>query len=547
MYDGINNISTHFNNAQMTEVDTRPFPGLDFRADPLNPLFHRVQIELDRVGNGTKATVTLTPDSLNATPGTPVKITETLIPNMLPYEYRVQLLGRTGGLNMIADIDNINVASSGPAFDPASLPQAPAEAAGHLYQDFDSTGTTFYRAVQQANSAPDNFLPGPLIKPAEANNATDGHFLRLVNDNVAGQNNRIIFNRARDGGASNSTEVLEFDLRFNNATGVPADGLGLLFAPTIDPNTLADVTNGNGFDIAEEANLLGALGVGFDVYPNGAPDMLPAVSLHWNGSSVFEQPLPAEFALGSFHKMQVIRESVAGGLNVSVIGIPNTNGAAGAPVTLIDKFFVEGAVNYDHRVQFTGRTGGENADHDLDNIRSSQIGRAPAPTTRANFAIGTLDAPYKAYSLGDGAGAKISNDMIDAPNGDFLRLAHDGSNGQSNTLSFDKQLDGSINGATSVRGEFTFRVASPTDQPADGFSMILTPTELYGDSGVGGPTAAGFIAEKPNVPGALAIGFDLYSDQGARFNEVTAHWDGVLAGSGGDWWISISATTSSTR
>ena len=524
MYPSLNNISTHFNGAQMTEINTvnQGFVDLDFRA---NPVFNRVQIELDRVGNGTHAVVTITPDSLNATPGTPVKIFESLMPNMLPYEYRVQFLGRTGGLNMIADIDNVNVASSGAAFDPASLPAAPIEAAGHLYQDFDSTGTTFYRAIQVGNSDSTTFRPGPMIKTTEENNTSDGNFLRLVNDNVNSQNNRIIFDRARDGGPSNATEILEFDMRFN-AVGAPADGLGLLFAPTIDPGNGADITNGNGFDIAEEANLAGSLGIGFDVYKNEDPDTAPAVSLHYNGVSILEQPLPAELGLGSFHHVQVRRETVAGGLNVSVIATPNINGVAGAPITLIDNHFVEGARNYDHRVQFTGRTGGAFADHDLDNITSSQVARGPSAFTQARFGS-ALEAPYKGYALGAGAGPQIRNDMLDDPNGDYLRLVHDNSNSQGNSLAFDKQLDGSINGATSVKGEFTFRVSS-ADRPADGFAMMLIPTLDYNTSGAGAAATPNFVAEEPNAPGVFALGFDLYDPNIVEFNEISAHWNGAV-------------------
>src|SRR5690606_20244066 len=123
---------------------------------------------------------------------------------------------------------------------------------------------------------------------------------------------------------------------------------------------------------------------------------------------------------------------VPGGLAVSVIGIPDVNGAAGAEVTLIDKHFIQGATNYEYRVQFAGRTGGLDADHDLDNIRSFQIGRAASADTRASFSPQALDATFKGYVLGLGAGPRVLNDQLDAPNGDYIRLIHDGSGSQSN-------------------------------------------------------------------------------------------------------------------
>jgi hypothetical protein len=441
---------------------------------------------------------------------------EITMPNMLPYESRVMFAGRTGGENLILDLDNVNVAYTNPYL--GNLQAAPT---GHLYQDFDRTGTTGYRVVQAAATdvAGGIFRPGPLVKAAET--GTTGAFMRVVNDNVAGQNNRIAFNRAFDAGTSNGTEVLKFDLRFNS-TDQPADGLGLLFLPTKNLTTGVAELAGPGIASSEEPNHPGMLGIGFDVYPNGGTDVAPGVSLHWNGTKLQDIALPPSLTVGQFHQVQVIREPVLNGLNVSIIAIPDVNGVAGAPVTLIDKFFVAGATNYDYRVQFSGRTGGANADHDLDNIVSSQIAKAPQATTKVDFSS-IEDSGWKGYLYGSGAPPEIKNDL--GANGNYLRLIHDTVNDNRNSIAFDKQIDGTLAGRNEIRAQLDFRMSS-LDASADGFSVMLIPTATFGNSGPGAAGSEGFIAEEPNVTGVFGIGFDLYDN----INEVSAHWNGLTLG-----------------
>lgn len=438
------------------------------------------------------------------------------MPNMLPYESRVHIGARTGGESMRLDVDNINVAYSNPYV--GGLSVAPT---GHLFQDFDSVGTTGYRAVQAAATDPANpagFRPGPLIKAGNA--GTDGAFMRIVNDAVAGQSNRIVFDRAFDGGASTLPEVLEFDLRFNSSD-TPADGLGLLFLPTIDPATGIAAIAGDGIGSSEEPMHSGILGIGFDVYPNESPDVAPGVSLHFDNVKLADVPLPAAIGLGQFHKVQVVREAVEGGLNVSVIAFPDVNGAAGAPVTLIEDFFVAGARNHDYRVQLSGRTGGANADHDVDNIRSFQLTGTARSHTHTNFSTG-VQSGWKAYAHAAGAPPQIKNDF--EPNEDYIRLIHDGNNSQRNSIAFDKQLDGVVAGATGINADFDFRITG-TNVPADGFAFMLIPTSTYGDTGPGATSVPSFVAEEPNLAGVFALGVDLYNG-GAEFNELSAHWNG---------------------
>jgi hypothetical protein len=482
-----------------------------------NGVYNQVQFTLQRVGNATNVSVTMINDSLSIFPGTPVKVLETVIPTMLPYENRVHFGGRTGGENMNFFVDNLSVTYANPFT--VVLPPAPT---GHLYQDFDSTGATSYRAVQQAPSVAGTSRPGPVLKPAEA--GSNGAFIRIVADTIPGQNNRVVFDHTIDSGASNMTENLQFDLRFSS-TDAPADGLGLLFLKT----RVGTTSNfaGDGIDGGvEEPNVAEMLGIGFDVFSNDASDPAPAVSLHWNGSKLTDAPLPAAFTLGQFHRIQVTRDPVVNGgvpgLNVTVAATPDINGTPGAPVTVIDHFFVADAAIYDSRLQFSARTGGSDVSADIDNIVTSQITRTPLANTQADFSHASGSA-WKGYAYGTGAAPDVLNDG--GTNGNYLRLTYDNVNDQRNAIAFDKQVDGSVSGKTGIKGDVDFRMRSaPT--PADGMSLMLIPTAIYGNTGPGAAATPGFIAEEPNVAGVFGVGLDVF--EGSRANQVSVHWNGFI-------------------
>jgi hypothetical protein len=520
VYQNINNIRTHWDNRQINDIN--PSFVSDFRN---NQVFNNVQVVLQRVGNATNATITITNDSLGAAPGTPTKIMETVLPNMLPYENRVHFAGRTGGENLRLDLDNVKVNYATEFV--GGLPVAPT---GHLFQDFDSIGTTSYRTFQATTTDLTTFRPGPLIKAAEP--GSNGAFLRIVNDGVAGQNNRVAFLRGIDAGATNMTEVLRLDVRFNS-TDQPADGMGLLFLRTREIAGASNFDNA-GINSNEEPNHQGMLGIGIDVFDNDGPgtgEPPAGLSLHWNNSKLEDVPLPAEFALGQFHRLEVTREPFVqggiAGLRVSVTAVPNINGGGVTPITLINQRFIAGASNYDYRVQLSGRTGGSNADHDIDNIVSSQIARPILANTQANFTE-TTGSGWKGYAFGTGAAPEVRNEFD--LNGNFLRLAHDGVNSQSNAVTFDKQLDGTVAGKTGIVADFNFRMQNGADVPADGMSLMLIPTATFGNTGAGAAATPGFIAEEPNVPGVFGIGLDIY--EGAVANQVSIHWDGTVVDNG---------------
>jgi exo-beta-1,3-glucanase (GH17 family) len=75
-----------------------------------NGVFNHVNIDLRQDGNDSLVTITLTPDIYNPNHDDPYTIVHNLrIYNLQPYENRVEFVGRNGGLDISADIDNIYV------------------------------------------------------------------------------------------------------------------------------------------------------------------------------------------------------------------------------------------------------------------------------------------------------------------------------------------------------------------------------------------------------------------------------------------------------
>ena len=119
---------------------------------------------------------------------------------------------------------------------------------------------------------------------------------------------------------------------------------------------------------------------------------------------------------------------------------------------------------------------------------------------------------------GSGSAAAI---VGGGPDGNFLRLINDGQNNQRNAIVFDQTV---FDAFTGVNATFDFRAASPLDNPADGFSFSLIPSDTYGATGIG-PIQTSFAAERPNIAGVFSVGFDLHPAPGQ--NSVSLHYDGV--------------------
>jgi hypothetical protein len=105
-----NDVSAHWNGAEYVNF-TIPRSTLEM----VSGQFHRCEIQLEYGDGGAYVTVLLQPN-INSGGGTPLTpINRWFIPGMTPYDCRVEFAGRTGGLDMSVDLDNILVQFGHPA------------------------------------------------------------------------------------------------------------------------------------------------------------------------------------------------------------------------------------------------------------------------------------------------------------------------------------------------------------------------------------------------------------------------------------------------
>ena len=99
-----NDVSVHWNGAEKLNV-TMSRATFEMVAG----VFHHVKVTLQHVTGGARVTVTFTAN-INGVPAAPyTPINNFFVAGLDPYQSRVQFAGRTGGLNLGLDLDNINV------------------------------------------------------------------------------------------------------------------------------------------------------------------------------------------------------------------------------------------------------------------------------------------------------------------------------------------------------------------------------------------------------------------------------------------------------
>lgn len=232
-------------------------------------------------------------------------------------------------------------------------------AAAATVHNFDGPGSAHVLTQHAAAPPPAVMAGGPT-----------GSFLRVATDATIPQNNSIAFVRTDPGAFCNI--VAEFDLRMIPVVG-RADGMGFALLNTANWGTSGPVPPQAPWFVAEEPNFAGSLGVGFDLYQsNDIGDLNNNhVSIHFNGSRL--QDFDAgSIDLGSGSFIHVRIEIHAGDVtpNVDVILTPT----GGSPVALVTDFPVPGLKPYEGRVWIGGRSGGESAHHDLDNVQVTFTG-----------------------------------------------------------------------------------------------------------------------------------------------------------------------------
>ena len=377
-----------------------------------------------------------------------------------------------------------------------------------------------------------------------------GQFLRLTQD-VNSQQNHAAWNQVYAG--SYEQLQIDMDFRVSVGNGGGADGLGVAYLnSSVFGSTTSSLTP---TWTAEEPSLISSFGVGFDTWENGTDNGQNTVSLHWNNNVLLSESIDFDddiftFEDGIERKASIVVTPSGAGSQVTV---SITEGST--TITPIDEF-VNGLLPYDGRIAIGARTGGANANHDIDNVRLTvtpvggtatqrmleQFNDLPVPP---NVDTPTLlgGTPYSVARYGTAPDPSlVQGNGPDLTDG-FVRVAQQ-SGSQFNSIAFDKTADTMED---TVTAEFDFRIWDEADisGSADGFSFLLVPTDVYDDAG---PIPTMGAAEDPVLAGAFGIGFDTYDndeeggvdpDNGCgaggacvdrRANHVSLYWDGQMVG-----------------
>lgn len=403
----------------------------------------------------------------------------------------------------------------------ALLVAPPFAIAGNTFQDFTS-----------------NFPPPP--DPSQ-------RFMRITDDNVA-NNGQVGLGQVPSNVGAYDNLTFDFDFRINDpATG--ADGFGFLYLPVA-----TNGISGAAPALSEEPNVPGMFGVGFDTWNNGDHDdnnpgrgegSLPdSLSIHWDNAQIgasldmVTAGLPEAWLENAVTKHA--RISITPGVGGQNIDLLVTEPSTGLSASM--SRFAAGMTQYDGRLGFAGRTGGENQNQDVDNIYSTftPAGGSPITTLISDFDVGGVSVPvdltnvahYQNGSLNSPTlvnGTRFWSRQHDlAPEGVIVpsgplppgggvadgeyELTTDGFGSQQNSIAFDRTLR-TMHAGDIVRGRFDIRVVNTNVNTADGMSMMLMDTTVYGETG---PLAVGHFAaapaEDPNFAGVVALGFDTFDN-----------------------------------
>ena len=311
------------------------------------------------------------------------------VDGLLPYDGRPVFKARTGGASLEQAIDNVSVTLTPVGggnpfsvlenFESYDEGVIDAGAVPPLPPNPPLVGGTPYTEFQ---GGPDP--PVRLINDGPSDGPQPGH-MQLTNRSGS-LSNSIAFDKTSD--KADSIQA-SFKLFMNG----DADGTSFL---VLDANQYGDdgeLTGG----FSEEPNLAGALGVGFDIYNNGATDSDSRnhVSLHWDGAQVGENIVfdAADFTLynGQWNDVQVIATEVEGGMNVTLVITDGTDGEVFTP--FVDEFIPGTSFPDGARAAFGARTGGASALQQIDDVYICWTGDCSLPGQRGDFNNdGILDA-----------------------------------------------------------------------------------------------------------------------------------------------------------
>ena len=141
---------------------------------------------------------------------------------------------------------------------------------------------------------------------------------------------------------------------------------------------------------AEQAQANNAIGIGFNIH-NGGPDISNNsiyVNLDEAPAGATQVNAPFDMSTSDFHRANFSLEFLeSGDALLDLTLTEDINGTPGAPQTVFNDLLLPGVMPVDFRLGFAGRTGGQNALQQIDNINVTAFAPVPEP---ASIAIWTL-------------------------------------------------------------------------------------------------------------------------------------------------------------
>lgn len=373
------------------------------------------------------------------------------------------------------------------------------------------------------------------VVPGSLTGEPSGSFLRLTTDGINSQVNQAGLSQVPTNVGPYSQLIFEFDFRMNDpATG--ADGFSFMYLP-VSTYGVAGVAPA----LNEEPNAAGVFGVGFDSWNNddatdgtdvglgGVDGSTPnSLSIHWNGTRLTSVSmlnpalgLPADWLENDLTKHAFISLTPSGAdqLIDVIVTEPSTGLAAVVSATAVNM------PQYDGRIGFSGRTGGENQNQDIDNVVTNFNNGTvittlvndfntpnPPPPGPPTLLGGT---PYAAQQHGGVPAGSIKPTFPLPPSGGLAdgeyRLTEN-VGGLQNSIAFDKTFS-TLQPGQQILGSFDIRVQNSNANTADGMSFMILDTSIYGDTGpLPASHFAAATAEDPNFPGVIGLGFDTFDN-----------------------------------
>lgn len=312
--------------------------------------FHNSQVTVNYgVGGNATLDLALTQDVNGAATTTQVFTDLELKQLSIPYNHRVGFIGRTGGLNALQQIDNINVENSGEIL---SFP---------VVHDFDSAPGTGFSTHGNAS-----VQSGPT-----------GDFVQLT-PAANGQNGRLAFD-ATGTGDKYVGVTGRFDFRAVPGNG-QADGLALFLIPTVGIDGQGTSGDFGIVGAAEFGGVAGGIGIGFNIHQGGPDISNNSIYVAFDGVTVAQVQAPFDVSTADFHRALFDIVFVSGGALLDLSLVEDVNGTPGSLQTVFEDLFIAGVSPYDFRTGFAARTGGQNAAQGIDNVFIA-VNVIPEPTS----------------------------------------------------------------------------------------------------------------------------------------------------------------------